>query len=280
MNGTHFRLSAAALAAGVILAGCSESRTPTAAVPRLTGPSFTVGDNVTATPTAEVGKIKICKAGNVSGTFSITPQAAGGSPTPSSPTSVTIATGTCTDVAEDFTTTSGSGTFFTIKETSAGLQSVTAQFNNNGTLSSVAFADGGKVFLNDYHGYTVTFTNNVVVAPPEGCSPGYYKKRPQPASGQFIGSTFTNSGYPAGSGPTLQDALNFKGGPSLQDAKNVLLRQAAAAYFNSQRLSGYPLTTAQVVANVNAALASGDRNTILSYSDVLDGDNNLEGPRC
>jgi hypothetical protein len=120
----------------------------------------------------------------------------------------------------------------------------------------------------------------VVPAPPEGCSPGYYKNHAMPGGSLFIGSVFTNSGYTAGAAPTLHDALFFTGGPTLQDAKNILLRQAAAAYANSIRLAGYPLTTAQVVAMTDAALASGDRSTILALADVLNTDNNLEGPNC
>ena len=118
----------------------------------------------------------------------------------------------------------------------------------------------------------------IVVVTPEGCSPGYYKKHDMPGGNLLLSDVFDNDGT---SGVTLKQSLDFKGGPSLQDAKNVLLRQAAAAYANSIRLSpNYPLTTAQVVAQTNAALASGNRDTILAFSTVLDGYNNLEGPRC
>jgi len=75
----------------------------------------------------------------------------------------------------------------------------------------------------------------------------------------------------------LLDALSFQGGPTLQDAKNILLRAAAAAYLSSLAVD-YPLTTAQVVSMVNAALASGDRDTILSVASTLDTNNNLSCP--
>jgi hypothetical protein len=268
------------LTAGALLVGCSESRTPSGPTPRLSGPSFTVGQDVTGTPAPEQGKIKICKVGNVSGTFLLTPTAGGGSPTPSSPTSVTIAAGSCFDVAEDFTTTTGNGTQFAITETSAGFVSATEQLKHDGiTEAVVAYTQGTNLPLNFYHGHTLVFTNNVVVVnPPEGCSPGYYKKHEMPGGNLTLGSLFTNTG--TASGVTLKAALDFKGGPTLQDAKNVLLRQAAAAYANSIRLAGYPLTTAQVIAQTNAALASGDRDTILAFAAVLDADNNLEGPNC
>jgi hypothetical protein len=124
--------------------------------------------------------------------------------------------------------------------------------------------------------FTVTPT---LVAVPEGCSPGYYKTHAMPGGNlTFAAAGFTNTG--TASGVTLKASLDFGGGPTLQDAKNVLLRQAAAAYANSIRLNNYPLTTAQVIAQTNAALASGNRATILAFADVLNTNNNLEGPNC
>jgi hypothetical protein len=40
----------------------------------------------------------------------------------------------------------------------------------------------------------------------------------------------------------------------------------------------YPLTSAEVVAMVNTALASGDRDTILDAAELLDSYNNLGCP--
>jgi hypothetical protein len=85
------------------------------------------------------------------------------------------------------------------------------------------------------------------------------------------GAGFTNTGWP--SGTTLLAALSFQGGSTVQDAKNILLRAAAAAYLNSLAVD-YPLTTAQVVSMVNTALAGGDRDTILALASVLDANNN------
>jgi hypothetical protein len=47
---------------------------------------------------------------------------------------------------------------------------------------------------------------------------------------------------------------------------------------NSASGIGYPLSTAQVIAEVNAALASCDRNTILDEATRLDRFNNLGCP--
>jgi hypothetical protein len=59
----------------------------------------------------------------------------------------------------------------------------------------------------------------------------------------------------------------------VQDAKNLLLRQAAAAYLNSLSVA-FAFTTSEVVDMVNDALATGDRATILDVKDVLDAANN------
>jgi len=76
---------------------------------------------------------------------------------------------------------------------------------------------------------------------------------------------------------TLLQALNLKGGPGLCGAEEILLRAAVSALLNSCSVS-YPLSTAQVIAEVNAALASCDRATILAEATRLDGFNNLGCP--
>jgi hypothetical protein len=118
----------------------------------------------------------------------------------------------------------------------------------------------------------------------EGCTPGYWKQ-PQHfdswvgtgfTTSQTLGSVFTNTGRPS---TTLLQALSLQGGPTIQAAKDILLRAAVAALLNSASPDvDYPLTTAQVIAQVNAALASNDRNTILTLARQLDDDNNLGCP--
>ncbi len=76
---------------------------------------------------------------------------------------------------------------------------------------------------------------------------------------------------------TLLQALSFQGGSSTKEAAQILLRAAVAALLNSTSVD-YPLTTAQVIAEVNAALASGDRSTILAEATRLDTFNNLGCP--
>jgi hypothetical protein len=77
----------------------------------------------------------------------------------------------------------------------------------------------------------------------------------------------------------LLEALNLMGGKGRCGAEEILLRAAVAALLNSAQPSvDYPLTTAEVIARVNAALASGDRKTLLLLARELDTFNNLGCP--
>lgn len=78
---------------------------------------------------------------------------------------------------------------------------------------------------------------------------------------------------------TLAGALNYKGGSGVTGAARILLRAAVAALLNSANPDvDYPRTTAEVIADVNAALASGNRSTMLNLASELDADNNLGCP--
>jgi hypothetical protein len=116
----------------------------------------------------------------------------------------------------------------------------------------------------------------------DGCSPGFWKTHPDAwastgyAPGQTVGSTFSNSGRAA---TTLSAALGLPGGNGVQGAKDILLRAAVAALLNAAHPGVfYPLTTASVISQVNAALASNHRATILALAKQLDGYNNLACP--
>jgi len=147
-----------------------------------------------------------------------------------------------------------------------------------GAMAGVGFA-GGSTSTTDTTSTTSTTTTTTTTTTTggEGCTPGYWKQDqhfdswPVPTTTTLADAGFTNTGLPAGT--TLLEALSFKGGPTVQDAKNILLRQAAAAYLNSLSIA-YAFTTAEVVDMVNDALASGDRDTILDVKDVLDAANN------
>jgi hypothetical protein len=78
---------------------------------------------------------------------------------------------------------------------------------------------------------------------------------------------------------TLLDALSLRGGPGTRGAAEILLRAAVASLLNAAHPDiDYPRTTAEIIADVNAALASLDRATILALARELDADNNLGCP--
>lgn len=120
----------------------------------------------------------------------------------------------------------------------------------------------------------------------EGCTPGYWKNHTDswPAAGyspsQKVQSVFGQASlYPSLGSSTLLQALSFDGGSDLTGAAGILLRASTAALLNSAH-SGvdYPWVSAQVISDVDAALASSHRDTILALASKLDQDNNLGCP--
>jgi hypothetical protein len=78
---------------------------------------------------------------------------------------------------------------------------------------------------------------------------------------------------------TLQEALDLPGGTDTQGAAQNLLRAAVAALLNSAHPDvDYPRDTADIITDVNAALTSNDRATMLALAEELDADNNLGCP--
>jgi hypothetical protein len=78
---------------------------------------------------------------------------------------------------------------------------------------------------------------------------------------------------------TLVGALSYQGGSGTSGAARILLRAAVSALLNSASPDvDYPLTTTQVIAQVNAALASNNRSTMLTLASQLDSYNNLGCP--
>lgn len=116
----------------------------------------------------------------------------------------------------------------------------------------------------------------------DGCTLGYWKVRkhhdswPAPYNiGSPLQVTFGASAFDE----TFLEALNYKGGPGVDGGKRILLKQAVAALLNSASDGvAYPLTTAQVVAQVTFALNSGDREVMISLAGTLDAYNNQGCP--
>ena len=180
------RMRRKALAVGTgmtmaLLGACTDSATaPPGAKPTPTPmkPLFALGDTPAPTPLAFPGILVVCKTGDLSGSFTITRTAVGtssGVVIGSQPR--TIGPLTCLEVANDFTTLSGNGSNIVLTE-AAPPPDVLATIvfcqmrgrDLQGNLQAAVpcdFTNGGTLFLNFYHGFTVVFNNTRT--PPEIC---------------------------------------------------------------------------------------------------------------
>ena len=120
----------------------------------------------------------------------------------------------------------------------------------------------------------------------EGCTPGYWKQKQHFDSWptgytptQTVESVFDVPAFPKLGDAKLLTALGFDGGSTLKEAAQILLRAAVAAVLSSASPGiNYPRSTADVISQVNAALASNSRNTMLTLASTLDKLNNLYCP--
>ena len=116
----------------------------------------------------------------------------------------------------------------------------------------------------------------------EGCTPGYWKNHTGSwagtgyTPGQTVGSVFSGaSAFPSLASQSLLQALQGGGGSGTLGAAKILLRAATAALLNAAHPGvDYPRTPAQIISDVNAALTSNNRNTMLALATALDDDNN------
>jgi len=226
------------IAVSAVLAACSADPVSVSAD---LSPRFAVGD--VANSTAEFGKIKLCKAGNTSGSFTVTRRVAGAS-SGTVLAGVTLQPGECKVVAEDFSA-SGSGSFVTITETpSTNLTGITGtRIDANPTRTSNVSnpQNGAENFLNSFHGFAFTYTNTVAVT--RGCTftQGFYKNKGAdrlPARNFFLsGQTYLQ----------VLDAPSKGGNPYY-----ILAQQYIAA---SQNVSGGASSTPAVTAALADAAA-------------------------
>ena len=122
--------------------------------------------------------------------------------------------------------------------------------------------------------------------PDMGCGGGYWKNHTDAwagtgySPGQTVSSVFSGaSAFPSLASQSLLQALEGGGGPGALGAARILLRAAVAALLNASDPNvNYPRTTAEVIADVNAALASNDRQVMLDLAAELDDDNSLPCP--
>jgi hypothetical protein len=140
----------------------------------------------------------------------------------------------------------------------------------------LALAPAGMANAYDDHGYPGGGYEEVTGS--EGCTPGYWKNHTDSwtvySPSQSLSSVFaaTPAVY---SSTTLLQGLSFNGGNGVDGASRILLRAAVAAILNAANEDvDYQYTSAQITSRVNAALASGDRATILALATDLDRANN------
>jgi hypothetical protein len=134
-------------------------------------------------------------------------------------------------------------------------------------------------------GAVVVFYNSVIPGM-QGCTPGYWKNHTNNwvgyATGAAISSVFNtavNAAYASLGSKTLLQGLSLQGGSTLSGGAEILFRAAIAALLNASNPNvAYPLTTAQIIADVNAALATGNRAALIALATTLDGYNNLGCP--
>lgn len=120
----------------------------------------------------------------------------------------------------------------------------------------------------------------------QGCTPGYWKNHSAswPPTGyspmQKMDSVFSAAyRFPSLRNSTLLQALAFGEGPGLQGGAEILFRAAVASLLNGSHPDvAFPRTAASVIADVNNALASQSRDTMLILAAALDADNNRGCP--
>lgn len=120
----------------------------------------------------------------------------------------------------------------------------------------------------------------------QGCTPGYWKNHTDSwaaagyAPSQSVASVFAQAAaYPELASAMLLEALDFGGGTGVSGGAQILLRASVAALLNAAHPGvEYPRRVNDVIAQVDAALASGDRDVMLLLAAALDADNNLGCP--
>ncbi len=119
----------------------------------------------------------------------------------------------------------------------------------------------------------------------DGCTPGYWKNHldsweetayePE----DIVSTVFSAAGGLEAGNATLEEALRFGGGGGIAGASRILLRAAVASLLNASHPDvSFGRTAADVIDDVNDALASGHRRTMLTLATTLDNENNSGCP--
>jgi hypothetical protein len=233
------------------LAACSDSpsapQSRSAFAPKS---SFAVGDLDNSTP--ELGKVKVCKAGNAGGSFDVTRVAVNGGVGTVSGLNTLIATGTCRLVAEDQGGDQVGSTVTIVEDAAANTVSAVTGCVFIGSPGGIDpnpcdFAAADR-FLNQFHGYVVTYTNTFTPPPPSGCTftKGWYRNN---GSGTLTGV----DGLAINVELAIFAATPGKPGPVTWNAGNDALNlyQQLLAALENGGASG-PAATQQAIADAQA----------------------------
>lgn len=160
---------------------------------------------------------------------------------------------------------------------------------DNGSLGQVIGDDAGaRIGVGERPYAYGDFTIQVEVRDPSGCTPGFWK---QPAyrnevwtdddtygPSDLVSEVFelaVDENTVDFTEMTLYEALGGGGGPGVAGAQQILLRAATAGLLNIQHEDvNYPRTAPQLIGEVDAALATGEREEILALAHELDELNN------
>lgn len=160
------------------------------------------------------------------------------------------------------------------------------------TASCATYNNTASASASNHATVTASASTTVRCQPPgpyAGCTPGFWKQRqhfqfwtaPYTTS-TTIQSVFSNAaGYVTAKGSkpigpmTLLEGLSLQGGSTIGGAVEILMRAAIAGLLNAASPDvNYYQSVASHIAAVNAALASGDRATILGVAGGIDFENN------
>ncbi len=198
-------------------------------------------------------------------------------------------------VVLDIEQATGANTIDLLGPGDAFITSIDIPFTGDGGITGpINLGPTAGVVKMVFHFVTSGAVDDLVFTPPDrgnqGCTPGKWKNwtglKSQAniwpptgySQGQSVGSVFTGV-HATLAGTTLLDALDGGGGPGIIGKQKILLRAAVAALLNASHPGvAYPLTEAEVIAMVNAALAAGTEGALTDLATELDDYNNLGCP--
>lgn len=288
-----FRL--APLAVAVVLAACSSARDSSTA-------PLTAHSELAST-LEQTGYVRVCKAGGPSGTYWFNTTVQGGGlhmlnygegPLLSlnfTGTNICLNGGTYAPQGNDPSWTPGMTAQVTSTElVPEGMEVEKIEVWDFGVgpealIQTITGSNTVTVTVTATSRYKIYFYNRVLPPPPppggEGCTPGYWKQSQHfdnwtgYTPSQTIASVFSGAATYNLGNYTLLQGLSFGGGSSVAEAAQNLLRAAIAGVLNAAHADvDYAMSAADIVSGVNAALASGDRGTILGLAGTIDTNNN------